>query len=68
MNKKLTYKNYYTIINYNVKDKVFYGKIEGITDLVNFEGKNMEGIEQAFQDAVNDYISVCKSIKRGYIK
>ena len=34
----MTYKGYIGSVNYSDKDQVFFGKIEGINGLVNFEG------------------------------
>lgn len=59
----LKYRNYTTTIEYSEEDKVFYGKIEGIKDLVNFESEDLNGIEQAFHDAVDDYVLFCKTLK-----
>lgn len=35
----LTYKGYIGSVSFSEKDNVFFGKIEGIDGLVNFEGK-----------------------------
>ena len=59
----LKYRNYTTTIEYSEEDKVFYGKIEGIKDLVNFESEDLNGIEQAFHDVVHDYVLFCKTLK-----
>lgn len=59
----LEYRNYTTTIEYSEEDKVFYGKIEGIKDVVNFESEDLNGIEQAFHDAVDDYVLFCKTLK-----
>lgn len=58
----LKYKNYFTKIEYSAEDQVLYGKIEGIKDLVNFESEDLNGIEQAFHDAVDDYLVFCKEL------
>ena len=34
----LTYKGYIGSVSFSEKDNVFFGKIEGINGLVNFEG------------------------------
>lgn len=62
MSNKIEYKGYHTEIRYSQKDKVFYGKIEFIDDLVNFESDTAEGIESEFRNAVDDYIEFCKQI------
>lgn len=59
----LKYKKYYTIIKYSFEDNVYYGKIEGIDSLVNFESCYLSNIETEFHNAVDDYISYCNEIK-----
>lgn len=59
----LKYKNYITNIEYSEEDNVFYGKIEGISDLVNFESEDLDRIEQEFHDAVDDYLLFCNMHK-----
>lgn len=56
------YKNYYATVYFNNSDEVFFGKLEGINDLVNFEGKSVTTLKRAFREAVNDYIETCKQI------
>lgn len=56
---KLTYKGYYTEIHYSEEDKVLFGKIEGIADLVNFESDSARDIEEEFHKAVDDYLAYC---------
>ena len=48
MKNVLEYKGYYTKINFSVEDKVLFGKIEGINDLVNFESESIDEIENEF--------------------
>lgn len=57
---KLTYKGYYTEIHYSEEDKVLFGKIEGIADLVNFESDSARDIEEEFHKAVDDYLAYCE--------
>ena len=42
------------------EDEIFFGKIEGIDDLVSFEGNTASGLKQVFEKAVNDYVILCK--------
>lgn len=60
MNDKLSYKNFIGTVHYASEDEVFYGKIDGINDLVTFEGNNVQELKDAFQDAVEDYIEICR--------
>ena len=64
MNDMLQYKGYYASIHFSGSDKVFYGKIIGINDLVSFEGSSVRELERAFKEAVNDYLETCKQAGR----
>lgn len=61
----LEYKGYHTYIHYSAVDKVLYGKIEGIKDLVDFESESAVEIENEFHKAVDDYIAFCKEVGKG---
>lgn len=60
MSNILQYKDYLGKVNYSSEDEVLHGKIEGIDDLVTYEGESVEEIKQAFEDAVDDYIKFCE--------
>lgn len=62
MKNILQYKGYFTKIEYSVEDRILYGKIEGIKDLVNFESENADEIEQEFKNAVDDYLDLCEEL------
>lgn len=40
-------------------DEVFHGRLEGIRDLVTYEGTNVTSLKRAFFDAVDDHLSTC---------
>ena len=63
-NNVLYYKDYFTIIHYDINDKILYGKIEGIRDLVDFQSESTKTIEKEFQDAVDDYLDYCKEMNK----
>jgi predicted HicB family RNase H-like nuclease len=56
----ITYKDYLGSVHFNADDEIFFGKIEGIDDLVSFEGKTVTELKKSFEDAVNDYKILCK--------
>ena len=56
----ISYKGYLGTVNFSEKDECFYGKIEGIDGLVNFEGQSVNELTQAFHDAVDDYVAYCE--------
>ncbi|MDX9784622.1 MAG: type II toxin-antitoxin system HicB family antitoxin [Spirochaetia bacterium] len=47
-------------VHYCAEDEVFYGKIEGIEDLVSFEAKSVDALKTAFQESVEDYLDICE--------
>jgi len=61
---KFEYKNYRTVITFDTDDKLFYGKIEGISDLISFEAETRDKIEESFHEAVDEYIDFCKEINK----
>ena len=56
----LKYKGYIGSVAYSEPDKVFFGKIEGIDGLVNYEGESVAELTAAFQEAVEDYLIFCE--------
>jgi len=62
MNDILEYKGYYASLHFSSEDEVFYGKILGIDDLVNFEGASVKELKKAFREAVDDYIETCNEL------
>ena len=56
----MSYKGYLGSVNYSDKDQVFFGKVEGINGLVNFEGESVKELTSAFHEAVDDYLAYCE--------
>ena len=61
MNNVLTYKGFIGTVGYSSEDHLFYGKIEGIDDLVTFEGETVSELEMAFREMVDQHIADCKA-------
>lgn len=58
----LHYKGYIAKPEFSVDDKIFYGTILGIDDLVDFSSESAKEIEHEFQKAVDDYLDFCAEI------
>jgi len=56
----LTYKKFIGTVSFSAEDRVFYGKVEGINDLVTFEGATVDDLEQSFKYMVDEHIEDCK--------
>lgn len=63
MSGVLEHRGYVGSAKYSSEDHVFYGKLEGIRDLVTYEAADVSGLEQSFKEAVDDYVTTCS--KRG---
>ena len=62
MNDVLEYKGYYASVHFSSEDEVFFGKLLGIDDLVNFEGASVKDLKKAFREALNDYLQTCTEL------
>ena len=60
MKDKLSYKGFIGSVHFSAEDRIFYGKIEGINDLVTFEGTTVDELENAFKLMVEQHIQDCK--------
>ena len=56
----LQYKGFLGSVEFSEADGVFFGKIEGINALVNFEGESVKELTDAFHEAVEDYLLFCE--------
>jgi len=61
MKDVLNYKGFIGSVHFSGDDHVFYGKIEGINDLVTFEGESVKELTEAFHFVVDEHIKDCKS-------
>ncbi len=59
MNDMMSYKGYIGSVHYSDEDQVFFGKLEYIKSLVNYEGTNVHSLQQSFKEAVDDYLDLC---------
>lgn len=70
MKNILTYKGFIGSVNYSADDRVFFGRIEGINDLVTFEGTTVDELENAFKEMVTLHIEDCqkegKPVEKSY--
>ena len=57
----LQYKGYKGSVEFSEEDNIFFGKLEGIDALVNYEGESVTELKNAFQEAVTDYLEFCKA-------
>jgi predicted HicB family RNase H-like nuclease len=64
MKDLMKYKGYYGSVHYRDDDLIFHGKVEFIRSLVSYEGTDIKGLQTAFEEAVDDYLQLCKDEKK----
>ena len=62
MSNTMSYKGYSARIEYDDDDGIFTGRVAGIRDGVGFHAGTVEGLQEAFHEAVEDYIEVCAKV------
>ncbi|MGD2033578.1 MAG: type II toxin-antitoxin system HicB family antitoxin [Bacteroidales bacterium] len=60
MKDVMIYKGFIGSVHYSADDRVFFGKIEGINDLITFEGATVKELEDGFKYMVDEHIKDCK--------
>jgi len=58
----MKYKGYTTKVYYTKDYNVYYGRFEGVSDLISFEGNTIEDFKKAFEEAVDHYFELCNEI------
>ncbi|HEC42633.1 MAG TPA: type II toxin-antitoxin system HicB family antitoxin [Bacteroides sp.] len=59
MKDVMKYKDFIGSVHYASEDRVFYGKVEGINDLISFEGSTVDELEEGFKYMVDEHIKDC---------
>ena len=62
MSNAMSYKGYSARVEYDDGDGIFTGRIAGIRDGVGFHADTVEGLREAFREAVEDYLETCAKI------
>ncbi|NOX47615.1 MAG: type II toxin-antitoxin system HicB family antitoxin [Chlorobi bacterium] len=59
----MKYKGYTGKVVYDDDAKLFHGEVLDLKDVITFQGKSVEELEQAFRDSIDDYIEFCEERK-----
>ncbi len=60
----MKYKGYSAHIEYSEEDRCLVGHIAGITDIVGFHGDTVPELQEAFEEAVEDYLETCEKLNK----
>ena len=64
----LKYRDFCGSVEYSANDECFFGKIIGTADLVTFEGESVDKLKKAFNEAVEDYLVLCREAGKEPLK
>ena len=56
----LTYKGFIGSVHFAAQDDVFFGKVEGVNDLITFEGDSVKELKNAFRYVIDEHIKDCE--------
>ena len=62
MKNYFEYKGYVGSVEFSADDRVFFGTLHGINDLVTFEGASVTELESSFKEAIDDYLTTCEEL------
>ena len=62
MKGTMNYREYHGSVEFSNEDNTFFGRIIGINDHITFEGDNVESLRNDFQNAVDEYLEICKEM------
>ena len=68
MTDRLRYKEFIGSVHFSAEDEIFFGKIEGINDLITFEASTVSKLKTAFKNAVEDYTELCNEVGKDIFK
>ena len=57
----MTYRGYTGTVEYDAGDRIFHGRVAGITDIVSFEGASVEALEADFRAGIDSYLEGCEA-------
>jgi predicted HicB family RNase H-like nuclease len=56
MKNQLTYKMFTGSVQFSIVDKCFFGKVEGIDDLITYKGSTVKELEKAFHEMEDGHL------------
>ena len=60
----MKYRAYEAVVNFDADDQILHGRLLCTRDVVSFEADNVDALERAFHEAVDDYLEQCAASER----
>ena len=57
---RLVFEDVIGSVHFSSVDETFFGKLEGVNDLITFEGSSVKELKKSFIEAVKDYKALCE--------
>ena len=57
----LKYKGYTGQVEFDDESGIFHGEVLDLRDVITFQGRSVEEIEQAFRVSIDDYLDFCQA-------
>ena len=59
MKNLMEHKGYFAKLDYDPEEDLFFGTVVGINDLIMFEGSTNKTLRKAFEESIEEYLSLC---------
>ncbi len=56
----LTYKGYIATVEYDTEERILYGHVIDLRDVITFQSDNAAEVEQEFHTSVDEYLAFCE--------
>ena len=60
----MKYKGYEASIEYDDEDRLFFGRVININDIIIFDGLSVDELEQAFHQVIDEYLADCQALRK----
>ncbi len=60
----MQYKGYEAKIEYDEEDRLFFGRVINIEDVIVFDGLSVDELEQAFHQVIDEYLADCQALNK----
>lgn len=58
----MRYRGYHASMTFDPDDRIIVGRVMDIDDIISFHGESIAAFEQAFHEAIDDYIEACAKL------
>ncbi|MFW6264424.1 MAG: type II toxin-antitoxin system HicB family antitoxin [Cyanobacteriota bacterium] len=60
----MKYKGYEAVIEYDEEDRLFYGKVVNVKDVIMFDGLSVDELEKSFHQVIEEYLADNQAIDK----